>query len=81
MKIYVAGIILSWFLVAGLLNAHIKAELPWQDLRGRRQSLGVSFVASGGLSVFWPVGIPAAFCYTGFAQDGWNLTWAAAGEG
>lgn len=75
LALYLAGALISWFLIAGMLFSDYQAVWdPSQAAKYRRQDAGASIVIGAFASVAWPAGLPAMYCMTGFAEHGiWRV--------
>lgn len=80
-RVYLAMAVLSYFAIAGMVNAHFKHDdhafdLWSQDELQRRlnSDLGFALVWSVVAAALWPVFLPRTFLCLGFGQDGWSLT-------
>lgn len=81
MKKFIVGYIvigiIAGTLVTGMDNAQTKTEYPeLVKTKGERMTwLGHSISIGFVTILFWPIGLPFTFLTTGFAHDGFDLTW------
>lgn len=69
MKAYILAALASWIIVSGWLFADLRTIGP----SNCRERAGVAVMLGGLSSGMWPVGLPAAYLITGFAEHGWLL--------
>ena len=75
--LYVCGALVSWYVIAGMYFAEEQGSFPSIARDIPRSSYGYSVVIGCLYALMWPVGLPLAWCLTGFAQYG---MWRAHGE-
>lgn len=68
--IYAAGCWVSWYLIAGMFFAQTQGKFPSRAAENYREDLGFSVVIGFIYSLFWPLGLPMAWCFSGFAEHG-----------
>lgn len=80
MKIYIVGYVLICIVSAVLVSGWFMADVgsiwskkEWADEHYRRD-LGYSVALGSAYAAVWPIGVPIAFCITGFAEHGWTIS-------
>jgi len=71
--LYLIGAVLSWICITGWLFADQQGDYPTFGNKQARYDLGNSTALGFFYALFWPLGLPLAYCVTGFAQHGWRL--------
>lgn len=70
---YLIAAVGSWFLISGWMFANLESTFPGHE-REREQS-GFCSMWSLPMSAGWPLGIPLAYCLSGYAEHGWRPVW------
>lgn len=74
---YACCALVSWYYIAGMYFAEEQGSFPSIAREIRRSTYGVSVAIGFLYALLWPVGLPLAWCLTGFAEHG---IWRAHGE-
>ena len=75
--LYTIGALVSWLLVTGWFFANVKGD--WIKTFGsmepgyEKEQLGTSIAIGFIYGLLWPICLPIAYCFTGFAHYGWRL--------